>query len=206
MGSIKIYAISDLHGNKRKFKFAANIIDQENPDLLLVCGDISHSSRAKRLEHMISFLNFDKIFFVLGNMDGQGVETEVSNAKNIHLKGEKFKGYIFYGMGGPTDILSDAINEWATILKEFNPENLIIVCHVPPKNHQDKVYSGKHVGSEPLKNLIKKIHPKLVLCGHIHEDRGVSKLGNTAIINVGPEGYIIEIDDENNMIYREIQD
>ncbi|MBD3228629.1 MAG: hypothetical protein GF329_10635 [Candidatus Lokiarchaeota archaeon] len=206
MGSFKIYAISDLHGNKRKFEFASTIIKQEKPDLILVCGDISHSSRAKRLEHMISFLNFDQIFFILGNMDGQEVETEVSNAKNIHLKKEKFMGYIFYGIGGPTHVLANAIDEAEATLKNSNRDKLVIICHVPPRNHNDRVYSGKNVGSKPLKNLIGKIQPKVVLCGHIHEDRGVSKLKNTPIINVGPEGFIIEINDDNNLTYRAIED
>lgn len=200
---IKIYAISDLHGNKRKFEFAAKVLQDEKPDLLIICGDISHSSRAKRLEHMISFLKFDPILYVLGNMDGQDVTTEVSNAKNIHLSFHKINDYKIYGIGGPDVGLNDLVENSKEKFSDVDPKKLILVSHIPPKNHQDLVYRGENVGNRALCNLIEEIQPKILLCGHIHEDRGHCKLNNSIIINVGPSGYIIEID-EKNISYRSI--
>jgi Icc-related predicted phosphoesterase len=44
-----------------------------------------------------------------------------------------------------------------------------------------------HVGSRAVANIINKYHPLLGLHGHIHESRGVQKMGRTTIINPGSE-------------------
>ena len=64
-------------------------------------------------------------------------------------------------------------------------EDPILLSHVPPYGYLDKIDSGKNVGSKILLDAIKKYHPKLVLCGHIHEDKGQSKIGKTTVYNLG---------------------
>lgn len=44
-----------------------------------------------------------------------------------------------------------------------------------------------HVGSRAVANVIKKYQPLLGLHGHIHESRGVQKVGKTTILNPGSE-------------------
>lgn len=43
------------------------------------------------------------------------------------------------------------------------------------------------VGSSSVRNAIEKYQPLLVLTGHIHESRGVAKLGRTTVVNPGSE-------------------
>ncbi|MHA1230300.1 MAG: metallophosphoesterase family protein [Candidatus Helarchaeota archaeon] len=204
MTNFKIYAISDLHSNQGRFEYAAKIITKEKPDLVIICGDISHSSKPDKLNHMISILNFKPIYFVMGNMDGQKINIRISNAYNIHLRYKQFKDYFFYGLGGPNNILDNIINFARPTISKIDPNRLILVTHVPPKNHCDKVYSGSHIGSKKLEKLVSEIQPKLVLCGHVHEDRGISTLKNTMIVNVGPAGYIISIDENHQISYKMI--
>jgi Icc-related predicted phosphoesterase len=45
------------------------------------------------------------------------------------------------------------------------------------------VFFGKHAGSKIIYEIIQTIKPKLVLCGHIHEDPGFSKTNKTVIVN-----------------------
>jgi hypothetical protein len=59
-----------------------------------------------------------------------------------------------------------------------------------------------HVGSRAVANMIKKYQPLMGLHGHIHESRGVQKVGKTTIINPGSEysegilrGVVIMLDD-----------
>ncbi|MHA1270020.1 MAG: metallophosphoesterase family protein [Candidatus Helarchaeota archaeon] len=202
MRSFKIYAISDLHANRNKFRFAAGVIKEEMPDMLIICGDISHSSRADRLRHMISLLEFRPIYFILGNMDGQKVSTQITNAINLHLKCKVIKGYHFCGIGGPSDTLDQFIGIFKDKIRDIDTKKLIIISHIPPKGHCDKVYRGARVGSEKLRKLISELQPRLLLCGHIHEDRGISRLGDTIIVNVGHAGCIVEIDEDDNITYR----
>ncbi|MHA1310016.1 MAG: metallophosphoesterase family protein [Candidatus Helarchaeota archaeon] len=202
MTNFKIYAISDLHSSMGKVQFASKVIKQEKPDIVVICGDISHSSRADRLKHVISLLDFAPIYFVLGNMDGQNINVRISNAFNLHLKCKNLFGYYFCGFGGPSDILNEVLPRAPQIVSGLDPNKIILITHVPPRNHCDRVYSGKNVGNTNLRKFIVNLQPRMLLCGHIHEDRGISKLGNTTIINVGAKGCIIQIDEDDIIKYR----
>jgi Icc-related predicted phosphoesterase len=59
--------------------------------------------------------------------------------------------------------------KWAKI----PPNTDILVVHGPPHKIRDKTQEGAHHGSTTLLNRINEIKPGLVVCGHIHEDRGV---------------------------------
>lgn len=72
------------------------------------------------------------------------------------------------------------------LLKE-NKE-AILLSHAPPYGYLDKTHSGIHIGSKILLEAIKKNHPKLVLCGHVHEAKGTAKIGRTEIYNLGSCG------------------
>jgi len=69
----------------------------------------------------------------------------------------------------------------------------ILVSHQPPYGILDKVgasyapkeWRGKHSGSVLLLDYIKKHQPQYVVCGHIHEAKGTTKVGKTTVINAG---------------------
>lgn len=75
----------------------------------------------------------------------------------------------------------------------------VLVCHQPPFRILDRVTSkfappdwiGKHAGSKILLDYIKKKAPKYVFCGHIHEGKGMKKIGKTKIYNLGSCGWKI---------------
>lgn len=69
------------------------------------------------------------------------------------------------------------------LLKEN--KDAILLSHAPPYGYLDKIHSGKHIGSKILFKAIKKNSPKLILCGHIHEAKGKTKIGKTEIYNLG---------------------
>jgi Icc-related predicted phosphoesterase len=54
--------------------------------------------------------------------------------------------------------------------------------------------AGKHLGSLALRETIDRCQPWLVVCGHIHDSSGqFGMVGDTAAINVGPNGVIWEL-------------
>jgi Icc-related predicted phosphoesterase len=63
-------------------------------------------------------------------------------------------------------------------------ESPVIISHAPPFGYLDKTVKGKR-GSKILLKLIRKHKPELVLCGHIHESKGIVKIGRTTVINLG---------------------
>ncbi len=84
------------------------------------------------------------------------------------------------------------------VLKKFKNVD-ILICHQPPYGILDKVtwkkapkhYQGKHAGSKVILDYIKKTQPKYVFCGHIHEGKGMKKIGKTEVYNLGIAGYKI---------------
>jgi len=75
----------------------------------------------------------------------------------------------------------------------------VLVSHVPPYLLQDRVFIGHHAGSKELRKVVDSCQPRLVLCGHIHEDPGVVKSGGTTVVNCSmgkrTEGAFITVGD-----------
>jgi Icc-related predicted phosphoesterase len=55
-------------------------------------------------------------------------------------------------------------------------------------------------GSRAARDFIERTKPTLVLCGHIHEARGQTRIGPTLVVNCGPayNGHhvLIELNDD----------
>jgi len=100
--------------------------------------------------------------------------------------------------------LSVARSETRRVIKtlnRFGPVD-ILLCHQPPYGVLDKVtarfappaWRGKHAGSKSILKYIKAKQPKYVFCGHIHEGKGMQRVGKTEVYNLGCGGYkIIEV-------------
>ena len=62
----------------------------------------------------------------------------------------------------------------------------ILLAHVPPHGMGlDRTFSGVHAGSHAVREFVERRRPDVVLCGHIHEARGIEKLGPSTIVNCG---------------------
>jgi hypothetical protein len=82
------------------------------------------------------------------------------------------------------DIAERAMEGWKDAMAY---RTTIFVPHAPPaKTSVDKIASGHHVGSSAVRTFIEKRKPTLVVCGHIHESRGIDSIGPTTIVNCGP--------------------
>jgi hypothetical protein len=72
------------------------------------------------------------------------------------------------------------------------PQLEVVLSHTPPRGTQlDRTRRGEHVGSLAVRQFVEQVQPALLLCGHIHEARGIDRLDATTIVNCGPayEGY-----------------
>lgn len=60
----------------------------------------------------------------------------------------------------------------------------VLITHGPPYGHCDTAKPGQpHLGSKSLLSAIERIKPRLVVCGHIHGGAGMSRHGETDIVN-----------------------
>ena len=112
-------------------------------------------------------------------------------ASDLHGRKATVKGRTFVGIGGsnptpfgtPFELSEEEI--WAALGRAMEP-GAVLVSHPPPRGFVDRVHSGEHVGSHSVRRAIEEFRPPLVLCGHIHEARGIARLGRTTIVNPGP--------------------
>ena len=59
----------------------------------------------------------------------------------------------------------------------------IVLAHGPPLGYGDRIATGSRVGSSAEVELIDRVEPRLLACGHIHSDAGRFRRGRTEIIN-----------------------
>ena len=201
---MKILAAADIHGSQYRLNLVLKNVEAYSPDLVVLCGDITQFGPGELATNLLNQIPV-KTFAIPGNIDTFDVDQGIiaSNATFLHMRRAVFQGISFVGIGReiPTPIaditIIDGIQKKSLI--DIFDKTSILVTHTPPFKLQDKIFIGSHGGSKELRTFIDSSKPRLVLCGHIHEDPGMTKLLNTTIVNCSlgkrTEGVIVEIND-----------
>jgi len=206
---LKIIAVADIHGKQYRMNQLLENIGKHKPDLVVICGDITQFGPKDMAKVLLDQIPVDTMA-IPGNIDTEDVieGIEESRAMNLHLKKIKWKGETFVGIGGSNPLpfrtrISYSEDEIREELENLIEKNCILVTHVPPYGVQDRVFFGKHAGSRVLRDIIEEFKPKLHLCGHIHENPGFSKLGDTVVVNCtiarGNGGALIKINNKGDI-------
>ncbi|HQI90180.1 MAG TPA: metallophosphoesterase [Methanotrichaceae archaeon] len=198
---MRILALADLHDRWERLEGLSGI----EADLLALCGDIHNGSDASAARPILDALsrlsmpclavpgNMDQPQLVEGIWPGNGLQL-------VHRCCALIGEAAFYGMGGmvPRDRsrVGDPNRYYHTDEDVFQTlcsldsaaavsRWRVVLAHQPPRGVQDRLYNGEESGSVGLLRFILDRKPALVLCGHIHEDRGACRLGKTCVVNVG---------------------
>ena len=207
---MKLLALSDLHGDYSKI----DAIRQQagTVDAVLMAGDITNFGPDHKANECIDMFDVP-VLAVPGNCDQPTLLNclDESHAINIHKECCTIGDIDFVGLGGsnatpfhtPFELTDDDIEHSLEELLSNSSNNLkVLLSHAPPHGHVDEVPSG-HVGSDAIARFID--HFSLIVCGHIHEARGITTTGTTTIVNVGEasrgHGALITI---NSEIYVEL--
>ena len=214
--SLRILGLADLHDRSEMLEPLRNV----EADLIAFCGDLHNASgpeQGRTAAEALAKIG-PPVLIVPGNMDHRdvvpGLWKEVGLTM-IHGTSFGYKGYCFLGLGGMVmrdprrlgnpgryyhreedvyDLLSRAHREAS------GAKRLIVITHQPPRGSRDTIYTGESTGSTGLRRFVEERQPQLLLCGHIHEDRGEALIGRTRIINVGElrrgHAALIELNDE----------
>lgn len=190
---------TDFHGNQEALRRARQTIAKEKPDLVLVAGDIVNHDveRAKRFLADLAEAG-SPVYFVPGNMDGVDLITwsGTDNVRGLHGQCETWKNVALIGLGGsprgafttPIQYSEEAAAEvLERALANYHGANMILVSHCPPKETKaDQVMFGQHIGSSSVRKFVERMKPMIVVSGHVHEARGVDRIGPTVVVNAGP--------------------
>jgi Icc-related predicted phosphoesterase len=195
---VKLLAFSDLH---RDVEQAALLVESARAaDAVIAAGDFA--SIHKGLEETIEALRpIDKpTLLVPGNNETEDALREAcegwESATVLHGEGTEVDGVSFFGLGAGVPVTPwgwsfDLTEEEAEAKLADLPEGGVLVVHSPPKGHVD---GGRELGSEAVLRAIEDKQPELAVCGHIHECwRQEATIGRTRVINLGPEGMLLEV-------------
>jgi Icc-related predicted phosphoesterase len=198
---MRILAFSDLHCDLEQ---GARLVEMAaEADVVIGAGDFA--SMHEGLEETIDVLSGIETATVLvpGNNETADALREAaagwSAATVLHGEGTAIDGTEFFGLGAgipvtPWDWSFDLDDDAATQMLSACPEGAVLVLHSPPKDHCDSAGGGGNFGSPSLLRTIEEKHPRLAVCGHIHESWGCeSQIGPTPIRNLGPKGTWIEV-------------
>jgi uncharacterized protein len=197
---VKLLAFSDLHTDLDQ---AQRLVERSaQADVLVGVGDFA--SVHTGLEEAIDALRAVEVPAVLvpGNNETDDALREAcadwKRAVVLHGEGTEIDGVPFFGLGAgvpvtPWDWSFDLTEDEAAEMLAACPEGCVLAVHSPPRGHADVGGAGKHLGSEAVLRAIERRRPRLALCGHVHESWGEeSRIGPTRVINLGPEGIILE--------------
>lgn len=194
---MKVLAIADLHGSQYRLNILLKNIEKYTPDLVVICGDITQFGPGDLAKNFLDQIPLTT-FAILGNIDTMDVNEGIENSKAINLAMKRIEknGIPFVG-------ISDGIPDISLIDEKLVDKQCVLVSHEPPYGFQDKVFLGMHAGSKELRVIIDKYKPRLVLCGHIHEDPGFTKTNGTTVVNCSMgkrgEGALIDINKKVNV-------
>lgn len=193
---MRLLAFSDLH---RDLDQAGSLVERSSEaDAVIAAGDFA--SVHEGLEETIGALKPISVPTVLvpGNNETEDALRAACDgweaATVLHGQGTEIDGRQFYGLGAgipitPWDWSFDLDEEQAAGRLTACPEGAVLALHSPPKGHVD---AG--LGSEAILRAIEEKRPPLAVCGHIHQCWGQeSRVGPTRIVNLGPDGTVLEV-------------
>ena len=199
---MKLLALSDFHGD---YSHVPTIIDLAgNFDAVLLAGDITDFGPDERALDLLKMFNVP-VLVIPGNCDNPSIlQCLDDNAICIHNSYRIMEGISFLGIGGsnptpfntPFELSEKRIGENVGKLLSRLRGKIVLLSHAPPLNTTDRVQRG-NVGSAALARYLGRFD--LVVCGHIHEARGIVKVNGTLIVNPGTatkgEGALITINE-----------
>jgi Icc-related predicted phosphoesterase len=153
----------------------------------------------------------DTVLAVAGNCDSKAIDDRlIELGVSLYGQGVVHKDVGFYGVS--------AMPPWMGTMYELSETEIaaaletgydqlpsrrreVLLSHTPPRDTRlDLTRTGQHVGSTSVRQFVDQAGPALLVCGHIHEARGIDRLGATALVNCGPayRGHyaVADVDDQ----------
>lgn len=199
---MKILLFSDLHCDTTA---AQRLVHQAHQvDVVVGAGDFANIRRGLNRAMAALKAISQPLVLVPGNSESDEELSQACqgwrNAHVLHGSGTMIDGVDFYGLGGGIPVTP--FGAWSFDFTEAEADQLLAACpssgvlvsHSPPHGILDRSSRGDHLGSVSIRRAIEQRQLQLVVCGHIHASAGQEAiLGQTTVINAGPEGIIWDL-------------
>lgn len=198
---MKLLVFSDVHGNRR----ALERLMAMDADYYFCAGDLVSWGRG--LDDMGEVLRKrgERMYVIPGNHESPEQITEFCSKFGFHdFHGATLEidGFHVIGLGcsnptpfgTPGEYTEEELERRLHAFDGLKP--MIAICHVPPFGTMlDRITNLKHAGSKSMREFVRREQPRYFFSGHIHEAAGASdKLGETSGMNVGPRGYLLDLE------------
>jgi Icc-related predicted phosphoesterase len=199
---MKILASGDIHGDISLAKRLAEKAEQENVDLVVLCGDLTYGEMSTQGIIGPFKEKGKQVVLIPGNHETIATADFLAqqyDAVNLHGYSIKTGDIGLFGAGGANIGLFQLSEEELYNLLKTSHEKIkdvktkIMVTHVHPTGTHMEKLTSIFPGSTGIRKAVEAFKPDLLLCSHVHEAEGIEeKIGNTKVINVGKKGKIIE--------------
>ncbi len=195
---MRIAYVVDVHD---RFEAVGRALSETGPvDVLVVGGDITTFGTPDDAERAVELWRplAPKLLAVAGNCDSPAIDARlVELGVSLDGRGVVVDDVGFFGVSAapvsplrtPYEVPDEELGRRANAgLADVEGARVRIFCpHSPPYGTDcDRLRSGEHVGSPALRAFAEQAQPDFLLCGHIHESRGMDDLGPTRVVNPGP--------------------
>ena len=206
---MKILVISDIHNDIENLLSLLEKVKEYEFDVIVCPGDITDVIVPRGFtQEEISKIIIEELktlkkplLMVPGNMDKEILHVLKKENVSLHEDGVKIGDFGFYGFGGARTPFKTSFEPSEEEIekglekafeKVKDAKYKIQVTHMPPyRTKIDVIFSGAHVGSEVIRKFIEEKEPIVAISSHIHEAKGIDRIGNTLLLNSGKftEGY-----------------
>ena len=190
--------LGDIHDQTARL---ADIPELDGAQGILVSGDLTLTGGVGQAGVVMEKLlaASPTVLAQFGNMDRPEVSEWLTETnRNLHdTVRELAPGVAVMGLGAstfspfgtpseyPESWFAERLERMWIVARQYR--HVVLISHNPPVGTVcDTLSDGvTHVGSEAVRAFIEDAQPTLCICGHIHEARGMDRIGRTKVLNPG---------------------
>jgi hypothetical protein len=216
---VRFVCFGDIHMAFRAIERLGPVL--RGADCVLLTGDLTNFGDPPDAFRVIDAVRrfCPNVLAVTGNLDMPWViDAFRREGISLHGEGRRFGDLGVFGCGGSNPTPMDTPTELeeaelAAVLARAHatvadaPRRLMI-CHTPPYDTRlDRLMNGTPVGSPAVRAFIEAERPDVAVVGHIHEGRGVDRVGATTVVNPGAlrDGGYVVVDDADGALRAMLQ-
>jgi Icc-related predicted phosphoesterase len=211
---VRFVCFGDIH-------MALRAIDRLAPELAgadaaILVGDLTNFGDPPDARLVVETVraHCPNVLAVTGNLDmPQVIDAFRADGISLHGEGRRLGPIGIFGCGGsnitpmdtPTELEEHEIRTTLERAHEAVADAplRLMVCHTPPYDTRlDRLVNGTPVGSPAVRAFIEAHRPQVAVVGHIHEGRGVDRVGDTVVANSGAlrdGGYLVVTSDAHGL-------